>query len=197
MQDEIWFQPLIWMDYRLAILFTVMIPLVLIIWAAYKRAEAIARLLIIYWRVASLLMITVYLMIPSWPISFATGTIARLLIPISLWFWVDVNEEIDDRPPDALKLATTAWRWSISTYCLLGVLASLPFLPCAFQLTETCKVWFEPPWGYYHLVHFEEGYKNLGVLGFCGAFALCCYIVYFAYFLLIRLGRQGRSAMPD
>lgn len=197
MQDEIWFRPLVWMDYRLALLLAVIIPLVLIIWAAFQRAEAITRLLIIYWRVASLLMITVYLMIPLWKISFVTSTVARFLIPVSLWFWVDVNEEIEDRPGDALKWVATTWRWAVSAYCLLGCLASLPFLPCTAQLTDACKVWFEPPWGYYHLLHFKEGYENLGVLGFCGAFALCIYIVYLIYFLLIRLGRQGRSAMPD
>ena len=32
MQNEIWFRPLIWMDYRLALLFTVVIPLILLIW---------------------------------------------------------------------------------------------------------------------------------------------------------------------
>jgi hypothetical protein len=193
------FKPLIWMDYRLAILFTIAIPLVLLIWAAIKRSEAITRLLIIYWRVASLLAIAVYLMIPAWSIAFIAGFVARLLIPISLWFWVDLNEEIEDRPNDGLKLATTAWRWAISIYCILGTLVLIPSLSCAFSQNpasvSSCRAWLEVPWAYYHLIHYDADYSNVSVLAFLGATALCIYIVYFFYFLLIRLAKQGRSAL--
>lgn len=199
MENEIWFKPLIWMDYRLAILFMVALPLVLLVWAAIKRAEAITRLLIIYWRVASLAAIAFYLMIPSWRIAFIAGFFARVLIPISLWFWVDLNEEIDDRPPDSLKFVTTAWRWAVSLYCTVGALASIPFLSCAFQANVAqvpyCRPWLEVPWSYYRLLHYKADYSNVGLLGFLGATALCVYIVYFFYFLLIRLGKQGRSAL--
>ena len=55
---DIWFRPLVWMDYRLGVLLAVIIPLVLLIWTTIAKQEAMQRLLIIYWRVASLLMIT-------------------------------------------------------------------------------------------------------------------------------------------
>ena len=89
---DIWFRPLIWMDYRLGVLLAVIIPLVLLIWALFQRQEAMQRLLIIYWRVASLLMITVYLMVPAWgtdnsafehlcgQIGFITALMAFLLL---------------------------------------------------------------------------------------------------------------------
>ncbi|MDY7016428.1 MAG: DUF3177 family protein [Cyanobacteriota bacterium] len=190
---------LIWMDYRLAILFTVAIPLVLLLWAAFKRSEAISRLLTIYWRVASLLAIAVYLMIPAWSIAFVAGFVARILIPISLWFWVDLNEEIEDRPNDGLKLATVAWRWAVSVYCILGALVAIPSLSCAFTQNPAsvpaCRTWLEVPWAYYRLIHYDADYSNVGVLGFLAAAALCFYIVYFFYFLLIRLAKQGRSAL--
>lgn len=64
--EELWFRPLVWTDYRLAMSFIVIIPTILIIWSLVRQAEAISRLLIIYWRVASLLMITVYLLVPAW-----------------------------------------------------------------------------------------------------------------------------------
>lgn len=190
--DDRMFRPLVWMDYWLAIVFTVLLPLIITVWAIIKRSEAINRLTIVYWRVASLLMITIYLMIPSWEISFATGFAARILIPLSLWFWVDLNEEIDDRPPDALKLVTTAWRWAISIYCAIGLVALVPFLPCAFSLNDACKVWFEAPWLYKQFIHRNT---TVGFLGFLGASGLCVYVVYLGYFLLIRLWKQGRSAM--
>src|SRR4028118_740771 len=145
MQNESWLRALAWTDYRLAILFTVIIPLILLIWAFAQKSTGIQRLLMIYWRVSSLLLITLYLMIASWPIAFLSSLLARILIPISLWFWVDINEEIDDMSSRALKLALTSWRWAITVYSILGTLVILPFLPCAFSQgtikTPFCSVW--------------------------------------------------------
>lgn len=195
---EIWFQPLVWTDYRLAILFTVLMPLILLIWAFVQRADAIQRLLIIYWRVSSLLAITVYLMIAAWPIAFVSAFLSRILIPISLWFWVDINEEIDDQPQRPLKLALTAWRWAMTIYCVLGTLALIPFLSCAFSKgaidTPFCAAWLEPPLLYKQYFHPRYTPQFLGFLGTVG---LLIYVLYFSYFVLIRLGKQGRSAMEQ
>jgi len=86
MEAEVWYRPLVWMDYRLAVLFTVVIPLILLLWAFIQKAQTMQRLLVIYWRVSSLLMITVYLMIPGWAFGYLSGLLARVLIPVSLWF---------------------------------------------------------------------------------------------------------------
>ena len=50
---QLWFRPYVWMDYRLALLFTLIIPLILLIWTFVQKAEAMQRLLIIYCRVSS------------------------------------------------------------------------------------------------------------------------------------------------
>lgn len=71
---------LVWTDYRLALLFAVFIPLTLLIWSWVVKAEAISLLMTIYWRVASLLAITVYLMIGGFSVSFVTALLAKLLI---------------------------------------------------------------------------------------------------------------------
>ncbi len=42
---EVWFRPYIWTDYRLAVLFMVVIPLILLIWAFVQKVEGIQRLL--------------------------------------------------------------------------------------------------------------------------------------------------------
>ncbi|ACK64992.1 conserved hypothetical protein [Rippkaea orientalis PCC 8801] len=208
--EELWFRPLVWTDYRLAVVFLVIIPIILMAWAFIRKIEAIGRLLIIYWRVASLLMITVYLMVPAWgienspfenlcgQIGFITGFIARILIPISLWFWLDLNDEIKDLAPSLLKLATISWRWAVTIYSSLGAIANLPFLSCAFSLDllseEFCQVWIEAPMGYRSIVHNDA---TQGFIGFLGVFGLGIYVLYFAYFLLIRLGKQGRSALEQ
>ncbi len=196
--DDSLLKSLVWTDYKLAVIFTVLVPIVLLIWSAVKQSEAIVRLLIIYWRVASLLMITVYLMIPGWPISFISGLCARILIPISLWFWVDLNEEIRDRPDSPLKLTLTSWRWAVTIYSTLGAIVSIPFLSCAFSPgqieTNFCQVWLEAPWGYKEIFHPNT---SPGVLGFFGMTALIIYTLYLAYFIFVRLGKQGRSALEQ
>jgi Protein of unknown function (DUF3177) len=196
--EQLWFRPLVWTDYRLAVVFTVILPIILLIWSLVQQVESIQRLLIIYWRVASLLLITVYLMIASWPIAFMTSFAARVLIPISLWFWVDLNDEIRDLPKSVLKLTFTSWRWAVTIYTLLGAIAILPFYSCAFTANirnqPFCEVWSEAPWGYKAWMH-----PNLApsVLGFFGMVGLFFYVIYLSYFLLIRLGKQGRSALEQ
>ena len=187
----------VWMDYRLAVLFTVIVPLILLVWAFIQKIEVIQRLLVIYWRVSSLLAITVYLMIAAFPISFITSILARILIPISLWFWVDLNEELEELQASPLKLTFTSWRWAVSIYNGLGALIFIPFLRCAFFDTkgliadQSCRVWLDAPWMYKEIFH-----PNLtpGFLGFLGLSALVFYLVCFGYFIVVKLGRQGRSA---
>ena len=196
--DNLWFRPLVWMDYRLAVVFTVILPLILLIWSLRSQIESISRLLIIYWRVASLLMITVYLMIPSWSYGFLTSWSARILIPLSFWFWVDINDEIRDLPPTPLKLSINAWRWAVTFYCHLGAIAFIPFLACGLSDTTVkqpfCQVWLQPPWQFQSIFHRDT---DPGVLGFMGMVGLIVYTIYFAYFLCIRLGRLGRSALEQ
>jgi hypothetical protein len=187
---------LVWTDYRLALLFTVFIPLTLLIWSWVQKSEAISLLLTIYWRVASLLAITVYLMIGGWPFSFLTAFFAKLLIPISLWFWADLNEEIREQPKRALNLGFNAWRWAVTIYCGIGAIIQLAFVRCAFSATafgnETCQAWTEPSLMFKEAVH--GGLTN-GFLGFWGIVGLVIYAVCLGYFLLVKLGRQGRSAL--
>lgn len=187
---------LVWMDYRLAVLVTVVAPLVLLLWTFVRKQEAMVRLLIIYWRVLSLLAITVYLMIGGFRVGLLTGLISRVLIPVCLWFWVDINEEIAEQPTSPLKTAFTSWRWGVSVYGVLGAIAMVPFVPCAFDqeafASPYCQVWFEAP-----LLFREYFHANLkpGFLGFLGIIGLIVYVLCLSYFIFVRLGRQGRSAL--
>jgi hypothetical protein len=192
-QSQLWFEPFIWMDFRLAVIFTVLIPLILLLWAFAQKTAAIQSLLIIYWRVASLLAISVYLAIGSMPISFAAAFVGLSLIPLSLWFWADLNEEITDLSPRPLKLGFLAWRWATTLYCTLGAIVTIPFLSCAFSAKpDYCQAWFQPSWLYYQFFHANSKPEFLGLLGILG---LIVYTLYLVYFLVVRLGKQGRSAM--
>ncbi len=187
---------LVWTDYRLAVLFTVFLPLALMVWAFVIKNEPISRLLTIYWKVASLLMITVYLMIGGLKISFLTGLMARILIPLSLWFWVDLNEEITEQPDSLVKLGFGAWRWAVTFYNLLGAAILLTFLPCAFSASRftaaDCQTWLQPPLLYKQ--YFHANYTP-GFLGFFGIVGLAIYLVSLGWFVFVRLGKQGRQAV--
>ncbi len=192
-----WLSPLVWTDYRLALVFTVVLPLVLLIWAFVAKAEAIQKLLGIYWRVASLLAFTIYLLIGALPIGFISSWLARILIPLSLWFWADLNEEIAEQRRSPLKLVFSAWRWAVSVYCVLGALAQIPVLQCAFKshndllANPLCRVWLEAPWGFRELFHSTTRPWFLAGVGMVG---LIVYVLYLSHFVLFRLGKQGRSA---
>lgn len=193
--NEVWLRQLVWIDYRLAVLFLMIVPIILLIWAYAQKSEAIQKLIMIYWRVSSLLAITIYLMIAQYPVSFITGLIGQLLIPISLWFWVDLNDEIEYQPSGVLRLVFTSWRWAVSVYSILGAIAFVPFIGCAFNSNVAknpqCSVWFEAPWLFKDYFHHNS---KTGFLGFLGIIFLIIYVLYLTYFVLVRLGKQGRSA---
>ena len=192
-----WLPSLVWTDYRLALLVTVLLPLLLLLWSFIAKADAMQSLLVIYWRVSSLLAITVYLLIGALPVGFIAGWLARVLIPISLWFWADLNEEIAEQRPSRLKLVFTAWRWAVSIYCALGALAQIPVLRCALLSTDAlleepfCRLWLNPPWAFRETFHATT---KPFFLSFLALVALGIYVLYLGYFVVIRLGRQGRSA---
>ncbi|QLE57503.1 DUF3177 family protein [Nostoc sp. TCL26-01] len=198
MENEVWFRQLVWIDYRLAVLFLMIIPIILLIWAYVQQTEAIQRLLMIYLRVSSLLAITIYLMIAQYPVSFISGLMGQILIPISLWFWVDLNDEIEYQPSSLLKLLFTSWRWAVTVYAILGTIAFVPFLGCAFSSNvvknPACSVWFEAPLLFKDYFHHNTKPAFLGFLGIVG---LAIYVLYLSYFVLIKLGKQGRSATPQ
>jgi hypothetical protein len=116
---------------------------------------------------------------------------------MSLWFWVDLNEEIDDRPESPLKVVFSSWRWAVSVYSGLGAIAQLAFINCAFksqgQLIDepVCRVWLDAPWLFKEVFHHHTSPQ---FLGFLGLVALVIYVFYLSYFVLIKLAKQGRSA---
>jgi hypothetical protein len=186
-----WLEAAVWLDYKVAVALTVMVPLLLLGWAFLIRMRPLIQLMTIYWRVSSLLAITVYLMIAGFPISFLTGTLARLLIPVSLWFWQDLNEGISSWGGGASQ-AFRVWRWLLSGYMAMGFLSSVAFVPCAFRqpLSEICRVWFQPPLGFRDIFHPGVPVATLGMVGVMGLVTYGLYSVYFLWRLNQRVGLE-------
>ncbi|GAB4218531.1 MAG: DUF3177 family protein [Synechococcales cyanobacterium] len=182
-----WFTEWIWWDFRVAVVLTVVVPIGLLVWSYVTRHRPVQDLLIIYWKVASLLAITVYLMIGGIPVGFLSGAAARAAIPTALWFWPLLTLEISETP-GLLSRLFLGWRWLVSVYMGVGLLFSLAFAPCAFQtpISAECRAWWDPPLAYRDIFHPTVS-KEL--LGFVGVIGLSIYVLYSLYFLW-RYGRE-------
>ena len=95
---EVSYRSLVWLIYRLGATFAFGMPLVLFIWATIKKESSITRLLSIYWKVSSLIVISMLLLTGNSPIGYLTSFLSPLIILISVWFWIDLNEELQELP---------------------------------------------------------------------------------------------------
>ena len=202
MPDLLPYRTLVWLDYRLAAVFAVGLPLVLLLWAAQRQERALVRLLGIYWKVASLLLITVLLLTDNRPLGYLVAVIAQLLVVLSVWFWVDLNEELDDLPPwRPLPFVVRAWRWGLSVFGLVGAALSAVALDCVRGgvTRPICRVWLEAPddlhGGVAGVFRFLFGGSWTGTIAaFVGYVALVGYGVGLLQWVLVRLPKQGRVA---
>lgn len=195
------YRSLVWLTYRLGACFAFGLPLVLLIWAALRREPAMVRLLTIYWKVASLLAISLLLLTDQRPLGYVTLLLAPVLMLVSIWFWVDLNEELADLPTwRPLPLTVRIWRWAFTGFAVLATLMAATGLPCARQLEGVdCKVWLEAPQGLHRVVErlFDfvfGGQWTEAVAAFVGYVVLVAYGVGLIQWLLVRLPRQGRVA---
>jgi len=197
------YRSLVWLDLRVAVLVSVGVPLVLLVWAALRREGALLRLLGIYWKIASLLLITNLLLSDSRPLGFVLALLAQLLVVVSVWFWVDLNEELADLPPwRPLPLTLRIWRWSLSFWGVLGAIFSGTALACldpARLAGPRCAVWLQAPLelqGHIETVFAVVfgGRWTPAVAAFVGYVGLVAYVVGLLQWLLVRLPRQGRVA---
>ncbi len=199
---DLLYRSLIWLDVRLGVLFGVAVPLVLLVWTVRRREPALLRLLSIYWKIASLMLIALLLLVDSRPVGYPLLVIAPLLSLASLWFWVDLNEELADMPPwRALPLTVRIWRWSLTLVSLLTSGFALTALPCMGQSVSTalCRGWLEAPQrlnaSLDHVFDFIFGADwTPAAAAFVGYVALVAYAVGLLQWLLVRLPRQGRIA---
>ena len=202
MPDLLLYRTLVWLDYRLAAVFALGLPLVLLVWSALKREQALARLMGIYWKVASLLLITVLLLTDNRPLGYLLAVLSQLLVVISVWFWVDLNEELADLPPwRPLPFVVRAWRWGLTVFGVLGAALSAVALSCVGGgLTRPiCRVWLEAPddlhGGVASVFDFVFGGSwTAAIAAFVGYVSLVAYGVGLLQWLVVRLPKQGRVA---
>ena len=141
------------------------------------------------------------LLVDQRPIGYLAIFIAPFLMVTSVWFWVDLNEELADLPPwRALPFTVRLWRWALTGSCLLSsALASLSLSCISNQLVDSCIAWHQAPLSLHKI--FAQSFSFLfggqwtePVAAFIGYVGLLAYVVGMVQWLLIRLPRQGRVA---
>ena len=178
---------LVWTDFRVAVALFVVVPFALLAASVVARvprtpddrsksAETVLRLMTSYWQASSLLLLTVALNIQEANLGVFCGLAAQAMIVVSLWWWSDLNEELDD--DDApLSRAFRAWRLPASVAAAGGVVVQLPFQGCvsvdSLAGDAFCAPWLEPP-------KFAAGLVGLDASPALGAVANGGCLLYFA-----------------
>lgn len=194
--EETLLKALVWTNYKVFVLLCLIMPLILSIWGLIAKIPSIQKLLLIYWRVASLMVIAIYLFIPVWQVGYLVWFFGHIFVVISLWFWVDINDEIRDLPKSRFRLTLRSWRWAMTFYGTISSIVFIPFLRCSFspdaKVEKFCRLWLEAPWEYKSIFHANS---TPGFLGFLGMTGLIIYLISLVYFLTFRLIKQGRIAL--
>ena len=198
--NELSYRAMVWLTYRLGATVALGLPLVLLIWSTWRGDSVVQRLLGLYWKVASLMMISLLLLTDERPLGYATAAMAPVLMVVSVWFWVDLNEELADQPPwRPLPLTVRLWRWALSGFGVISLAMTATGLRCMESSSANCAAWLEAPQGLHRVVEtvFDfvfGGQWSEAVAAFVGYVALVAYFAGLLQWLLVRLPRYGRVA---
>ncbi len=195
------FQILVWLSYRIAATFAFGLPLILLIWAKISNSSSIDRLLSIYWKVSSLYAINLLFLSGESRLGQLISLIAPILMIGSIWFWVDLNEEIDDMSfYNPISLTTRIWRWTLSLWVLLNTGLHIVSFNCLNSINGNyCNSWREIPYNSFIttkiIIKFIlDGNWTSAFATFLAYFALIIYLIGLLQWLVIQFPKNGRFA---
>ena len=120
---------------------------------------------------------------------------------ISVWFWNDINEELNEYSiSHALTTTTKVWRWSITFISLSFLIQTLNNINCInFINSAECESWLKPSTNLYlilkNLFNFLFGASfSQPVAKFLGLFALLIYTLGLLQWAIIKLPKSGRNS---
>ena len=198
---ETQFQILVWLSYRIGATFAFGLPLFLWIWAKKTNSSSIDRLLSIYWKVSSLYAINLLFLSVESQLGQLISLIAPLLMVGSIWFWFDLNEEIDEMPiHKPIALTTRIWRWTLSFWSVLNTGLHLFSWRCLNSINENyCDTWREIPFNSFittkTIIKFVlDGNWSIGFATFFAYLSLTLYLIGLLQWLIVQLPKNGRFA---
>ena len=90
--------------------------------------------------------ISLILLIGKYNYSLIITNIATVLMTVSVWFWNDINDELQEYSlNNALATTTKVWRWSITFLSINFLIQSLQNISCfSFINSLECEIWLNP-----------------------------------------------------
>ena len=198
---EAQFQILVWLSYRIGATFAFGLPLFLLIWAKRSNSRSIDRLVSIYWKVSSIYVINLLFLSVESQLGQIISFFAPILMAGSVWFWFDLNEEIDEMPfYKPIVLTTRIWRWTLSFWSVLTCGLHIFSWNCFNSINEEyCDIWREIPVHSFMttktIIKFVlDGNWSKGFASFFAYLVLIFYLIGIIQWLIIQLPKNGRSA---
>ena len=195
------FQILVWLSYRIAATFAFGLPLFLLIWAKKSNFGSIDRLLSIYWKVSSLYAINLLFLSGESQLGQFISFISPILMVGSIWFWIDINEEIDEMSTmKPISLTTRIWRWTLSFWCILNTVLHIYSWRCLNSISGNyCDSWREIPYNSFIttkiIIKFIlDGNWTTGFATFFAYLSLTLYLIGLLQWLIIQFPKNGRFA---
>ena len=190
-----------WITFQLSSVFIVGVPLSIFIWSIKKRNKAIEKLLIIYWKISILFLISLLLFIGGVDFSLLILIISTSLMTISVWFWNDINRELQGyKITDVLITTTKTWRWGLTFISISFLIQSFQEMRCLNSINSfECLKWSEPSKNLSKLINqlfnflFGANFTE-PIAKFVGLFALLIYILGLLQWLIIKFPRSGRNS---
>ena len=191
----------VWITFQLSSIFIVGVPLSIYIWSLKKRNKAIEKLLIIYWKISILFLISLLLFIGGVDFSLLILIISTSLMTISVWFWNDINRELQGyKITNVLITTTKSWRWGLTFISISFLIQSFQDIACLNSINSfECLKWSEPSKNLSKLINqlfnflFGANFTE-PIAKFVGLFALLIYILGLLQWLIIKFPRSGRNS---
>ena len=120
---------------------------------------------------------------------------------ISVWFWNDINDELNEYDLSySLTTTTKVWRWSLTFISLNFFIQSLNNFSClSFINSAECELWLEPSANLYIIIKslfnfFFGANFTQPIAKFLGLFSMLIYILGLIQWSIIKLPKNGRNS---
>tara|TARA_Y100000589_G_scaffold194708_1_gene184151 strand:- start:19 stop:639 length:621 start_codon:yes stop_codon:yes gene_type:complete len=191
----------IWVTFRISAIFVVGVPLVLLIWSIKEKNKVIQKLLSNYWKISILFFISLILFIGKLNFSLLILNISMILMSICIWFWNDINTELDEyKTSHSLTFVTKIWRWAITFIAIAFVVQGINNSSCLTLInTKECISWIEPSKHLYSILNklfrfLFGGNFSEPIAKFLGLFSLFMYSLGLLQWIIIKFPRTGRNS---
>ena len=191
----------IWLSFQLSVIFLIGIPATLFYWAIKKRNKAVKKLLSIYWKISLLFFISLLLLIGKYNYALLITNFSTILMTISVWFWNDINDELQEYDFSYYLITTTkVWRWSLTIISFNFLFQSLQNFSCFYFINSAaCEIWLEPSSNFYFIIKnlfkfFFGANFTQPIAKFLGLFSLLIYSLGLFQWSIIKLPKNGRNS---